>query len=114
MSNNSVVSNVAANVVVLDGSTQGTKVIDSATASQFVTTPRTTPSAPLPKPKGRRSARPAPVLCPARPGRAGRIRSGEFRGLPGFLQDDEAVLAGQEVADADDGHNGPFDDLQHS
>jgi inulin fructotransferase (DFA-I-forming) len=37
LSNNSVVSNVPANVVVLDGSTQGTKVIDSATVSQFVT-----------------------------------------------------------------------------
>ncbi|GAA5056751.1 inulin fructotransferase (DFA-I-forming) [Thermocatellispora tengchongensis] len=37
VSNNSVVSNVAVNAVVLDESTHGTKVIDSATASQFVT-----------------------------------------------------------------------------
>jgi inulin fructotransferase (DFA-I-forming) len=36
LSNNSLVSNVDANAVVLDGSTHGTKVIDSATASQFV------------------------------------------------------------------------------
>jgi inulin fructotransferase (DFA-I-forming) len=36
LSNNSLVSNVAANAVVLDASTHGTKVIDSATASQFV------------------------------------------------------------------------------
>ncbi|MEV0230737.1 NosD domain-containing protein [Nonomuraea sp. NPDC050786] len=37
VSNNSMASNVAANAVVLDASTRGTKVIDSATASQFVT-----------------------------------------------------------------------------
>ncbi|MGR6918023.1 NosD domain-containing protein [[Actinomadura] parvosata] len=37
VSNNSVVSNVAVNAVVLDESTHGTKVIDSATAAQFVT-----------------------------------------------------------------------------
>lgn len=36
LSNNSLISNIAANAVVLDASTQGTKVIDSATASQFV------------------------------------------------------------------------------
>ena len=37
ISNNHMVSNVAANAVVLDSSTSGTKVIDSATAAEFTT-----------------------------------------------------------------------------